>query len=242
MPSQLYDDWYAPITSEIEFLECEANTAADAFQEWQHPIQSGRGVRLNRREFIGEFSTKLESLLPLTSHEARRILFVPTASEWSAYLENGWRGNDVSTVSHLSRVMRCRAIRAVSVPHSMRKTPTGELGRYGATILEVYAADSSGCSFLNVQRSVFAANDGGRWKFGANGQPFDFEDLERYKARQIRDRFTPGMLDEYLRYFGIQFYSPDFYNVSQPGFLISKEGPCAAGLKEYSLEEARKSF
>ena len=67
-------------------------------------------------------------------------------------------------------------------------------------------------------------------------------DLERYKAQQIRDRFTPEMLDEYLRNFGIQFFSPDFYNVPQPTYLISKEGPCAAGLKEYSLEEARTSF
>jgi hypothetical protein len=203
MPNQLYDDRYAPITSEIEFLECDAKTAADAFQQWQQPIQSGRGVRLNRRELIGDFTSKLESLMPLTSHEARRFLFLPTTSKWTAYIENGWRGNDVSAVSHLSRAMRCRAIRAVSVPHTMRKTPTGELGRYGATIFEVYAADSSGCSFLNVQRSVDAANDGGRWKFGANGQPFAFEDLERYKARQIRDRFTPEMLDEYLRHFGI---------------------------------------
>jgi hypothetical protein len=124
----------------------------------------------------------------------------------------------------------------------VRKTPTGEAGRYGATILELYAADSDGCSFLNVQRSIFAANDGGRWKFGANGQPLDFEQLECYKARQIRDRFTPELLDEYLQHFGIRFFSPDFYEVPQPAYLISKEGPCAPGMKEYSLAEARSSF
>jgi hypothetical protein len=93
-----------------------------------------------------------------------------------------------------------------------------------------------------VQRSIYAANDGGRSKFGANGKPFDFEQLERYKAKQIRDRFTPEMLDEYLRHFGIRFFSPDFYNVPQPAYLIAKEGPCAVGLKEFSLEEARLHF
>jgi hypothetical protein len=93
-----------------------------------------------------------------------------------------------------------------------------------------------------VQRSIFAANDGGQWKFAANGQPFAFEDSDRYKVRRIRDRFTPDMLDEYLRNFGIQFFSPDFYNVAQPAFLISKDGPVAIGLKEYSLQEARTGF
>lgn len=242
MVNLLYDDRYAPITKEIEFIECDAKTAADAFQEWQTPIQSARGVRLNRRELAGDFPAKLECLLPLTSHEARRILFLPTRSNWTAYLDSGWRGTDASAVRFLSKTIGCRGIRAVCAPDTMRKTPTGELGRYGATILEVYAADASGCSFLNVQRSIFAANDGGRWKFGANGQPFAFEDLERYTARQIRDRFTPEMLDEYLRHFGIDFFSPDFYDVAQPAYLISKEGPCAAGMNEYSLDQARAGF
>jgi hypothetical protein len=242
MPNQLYDDRYAPITSEIEFLECDTKRAADAFQEWQLPIQTVRGVRLNRRELVGDLPAKLESLLPLTSHEARRFLFLPTQSNWTAYFENGWRGNDVSAISYLSRKMRCRAIRAVCIPHTIRKTPTGELGRYGATIFEVYAADSTGCSFLNIQRSISAANDGGRWRFDANGEPLGFEQLERYEVRQIRERFTPEILDEYLRNLGVYFFSPDFYNMAKPAFLISKEGPCAAGLKEYSLEEARLKF
>jgi hypothetical protein len=241
MRRQLLDDGYAPITSEIEFLECDAKAAADAFQEWQHPIQSGRGVSLNLREIGGDLPTKLDSLLPLNSHEARRILFLPTASNWTAYLENGWRGTDVSAVSHLSRTMRVRAIRAVCVPHTIRKAGC-EIGRSGATIFELYAADSSGCCYLNVRRSVSAAYDG-RWTFDANGDPpLEFEHLERYNARQIRDRFTPEMLDEYLRTFGIHFFSADFYDVPQPAYLISKEGPCAAGLKEYSLDQARTGF
>ncbi len=242
MPSQLYDDRYTPITSEIEFLECDAKTAADAFQEWQQPIQSARGVRLNRREVVGDLPAKIENLLPLTSHESRRFLFAPTGSKWTAYFESGWRGNDASAVSYLSRTIGCRAIRAVSIKHTMRKTPTGELGRYGATMLELYVADPSGCSFLNNRRSISAANDGGRWRFDAVGEPLEFEQLERYKARRIRDRFTPEMLDEYLRHFGIQYFSPDFYNVAQVAILISKEGPVAVGLREYSLEEARSSF
>src|ERR1700677_4179807 len=107
MTNQVLGDRYAPITSEMGFLECDAKTAAGAFQEWQDPIQSGRGVRLNQRELIGDLPTRIEKLLPLTSVEARRFLFSPTRSHsWAAYLDNGWRGTDVfSTVSYLSRTI-----------------------------------------------------------------------------------------------------------------------------------------
>jgi hypothetical protein len=243
MPSQLLHDRYAPITSEIGFLECAVKTAADAFQEWQHPIQSGRGVRLNRREIVGDLPTKLAGLLPLTGHEARRFLFSPTRSGWTAYFDSGWRGTDVfSTVSHLCTTIGCRGVRAVSVPHTIRKAGGREVGRSGSTIFELYLPDTASCSFLNIRRSVSAAYDG-RWTFDANGEPpLEFEQLERYNARQIRDRFTPEMLDAYLGSFGIHFFSTDFYEVPQPAYLLSKEGPCAAGLKEYSLDQARTGF
>ena len=242
-PNQLFDDRYAPITSEIGFLKCEAQTASDAFQEWHRPIQSGRGVRLVRQEVVGDFQTKIASLLPLTSVEARRYLFSPTKSDWTVYLDNGWRGTDVyAVVSYLSTTIRCEGIRAVCVPDTRRKGPTGMLGRYGATMLEVYAADSSGCSFLNTRRSISASNDGGRWRFDAAGEQLDFEQTERYDARKIRDRFTPAMLQEYVGAFGIQLFSPEFYNVAEAGYLISKEGPTARDLEQYSLDEARATF
>lgn len=243
MASQLLDDRYAPITSEVGFLECDANTAADAFHEWQTPIQAGRGVRLGRREVVGDFPTKIESLLPLTSVERRRFLFSPTASSWTAYFDNGWRGTDVfSTVSYLCTTIGCRGIRGVSIPHGIRRSAGREVGRSGATMLALYLPDSTSCSFLNIRRSISAAYDG-RWTFDANGEPpLEFEQLERYKARQIRDRFTQEMLNEYLQHFGIHFVLPDFYEVPQPAYVISKEGPCATGMKEYFLDEARASF
>ncbi len=107
----------------------------------------------------------------------------------------------------------------------------------------LYAPDSSSCSFLNIRRSISASYEG-PWSFDANGEPpLEFEDLERYKAKKIRDRFTPEMLDEYLHHFGIHFFSPDFYEVPEPSYLIYQEGgPCVADMKDYTLEEARVGF
>lgn len=243
MLKQLFDDSYSPITSEIGFLECDAKTASDAFMEWQNTIQSERGVYLSRRELSGDFQTKLEALLPLTSVEARRFLFLPTRGNWTAYFDSGWRGTDVfSAVSTLCERISCRGIRAVCTPHTIRKESGVECGKYGATMLEVYSADSSGCSFLNILRSISAANDGGRWGFDANGEILPFEQVERYTAKKVRDRFTPEMLDQYLAALGIHFFSPDFYNADQIAYLVSKDGPCAPEMKEYSLSAAREGY
>lgn len=240
MTIQLLDGRYAPITSEIGFLECDARTAAEAFLDWHGPIQKSRGVRLDRREISGDLPSRIQSLLPLTSVEARRFLFLPTIGAWAAYLDNGWRGPDVfSAVSYLCQKIGCRGVRATSVPHTRRRTPSGQKGRDGATILEMYEATTIGCSFLNIRRSISAANDGGKWRFDLGGEPLPFEQPERYQARQIRDRFTPELLEEYLMALGINLFQEQFYTTAEVAHLISKVGPCANGLEEFSLQQVQ---
>jgi hypothetical protein len=243
MVAQLLDDRFAPITSEIGFLESTAEAAKEAFVAWQRPIHANRGVRIECREIHGDFVSKISALLPLTNIERRRTLFLPTRGKWTAYFDNGWRGADsFSAVSYLCQKLGCYGLRAVSTPDTFRRTGAGIGGRYGSTIFELYAPTAEGCSFLNTRRSIFAANDGGRWKFGGNGEPLEFEETKQYTAQRIQDRFTPEMLDRYLKRLGIQYFAPEFYDMPQPAWLVSKEGPCAAGLKEYTLEEARSHF
>jgi hypothetical protein len=238
MSTMLLEDRYAPTTWVFGFLRCDAGRAADAFEQWYGPIQASRGVRLRRREVSGDLATRIESLLPLTSVEMRRYLFLPTKGSWTAFLDNGWRGTDAfSVVSELALRIGCEGIRAVDAPHTIRKSPTGEAGRSGATILEVYAADTASCSFLNIRRSVSVAYEG-RCSFHAGGEPLEFEQPERYQARRVRDRFTPEVLHEYLGALGIRL-CPDFFEVAAGAILISKEGPCAPDMEEYTFAEAQ---
>lgn len=238
----LLNNQYAPITSEIEFIECDMKTAIAAYLHWQEPIQATLGVRLKEREVAGDFPSKLESLLPLSSVLNQRVLFAPTTSRWTAYFGNGWRGNDPSAISYLCQEIGCRAIRALHVPHTLRKTPIGERGRYGATIFEVYSDRPCNDSALNIMRSIYAVNDGGSWKFGAHGKQFDFEDVSCYNATRKRDRFTPAMLDNYLQKFDIDFFSSAFYESESPACLISKDRPPPVGMREYTLQEARANY
>ena len=95
-------------------------------------------------------------------------------------------------------------------------------------------------------RYVSASNDGGRWVFHIGGEPQTFENLAAYEAKKVRARFTPEMLDEYLRALGIRASSESFYTVSSstPAYLVENTGPPALGdqYREYSLEDVRAEF
>lgn len=241
MSKFLLDERFAPTMSEMGFLEFDATKVRDAYVDWQSRIHPDRAVRA--REVAGTLPDRLESLLPLTSTEIRRTLLLPTRSRWTAYLENGWRGTDASPdVSYLCTVLGCRGLRAVSVDNTSTSERIGTRGRYGATILDTYTAKPEGPTVSNTGRSIYAANDGGRWVFGADGTPFPFEDLRAYEARRIRDRFTHEMLDRYLRELGIRMFDADFFETDEPAYLVEKHGPTYPGMREYTLDEARADW
>lgn len=239
----LLDDRLAPITSEIGFLKVDCSVAAQAFIEWQAPIQRTRGVSVGKRLISGGLNEVLQTLLPLTSVERRRYLFVPTAGPWVAYFDNGHQGTDaMSTISYLARQIGCDGLRAVAVPDTIQDDSSRAKGRYGATILELYGPQDT--DFLNYVRSVAVVNDGGAWTFTQSGGPLPFEDVGRYKIREIKRRFTFDVLHDYLKQLGLSpfdegFYLPDFNNQA---VLFDKTGPTAFGLKEYTLSEARAGY
>ena len=123
----LLNDCLAPITSEIGLIETDHHSAAREFLEWQRTIHEGRGLSLVNRSVSGTVEEVLLTLLPLTSIEARRYLFVPTASPWTAYFDNGWRGTDaVSAMSYLAGRISCRGLRVVAIPDAV--SGTGNIG------------------------------------------------------------------------------------------------------------------
>jgi hypothetical protein len=109
--------------------------------------------------------------------------------DWTLVLNNGPRGTDVGVLpSYAARELACRAIRAVRVDDD-------EPG-YPARILEVFGP--RGKPPLALERSIAAANDGGRWKFETAGRAFEFEDEAAYGRRSKSSRFTGDMLHDYL--------------------------------------------
>ncbi len=237
-----FDDRFAPITSEIGFVEAPAEKVVDWFTRWDRSIQEARGVSVTSRAATGNFATLLQTLLPLTSVLPRRFLFVPTTGAWTAYFDNGHQGTDAATLSHVALQLGCRAVRAAAIPDSLGSvTDRSKKGRYGATILEVYGPEEM--KFLNYVRTIAAANDGGRWVFEQSGEPFAFEDTKQYRTRVIKDRFPPSLLEKYLRELGISAFDEEFYAPLSTAFLVERTGgPAVPAMRDYSLAEAREGF
>jgi hypothetical protein len=236
MKGLLLDDRWAPVTSEMGFLETDAEHAARAFAAWQGGLLAPRGITVEVRPAPGPLEQALSALLPLTGGEKRRHLFMPTRGCWTAYVDNGWTGTDAaSAMGYMARTVGCRGLRVVAVPNTYRK---GE-GRYGAVMLEVYGPHQT--AWLNHLRAVSASNDGGRWVFDQFGEPFPFEKLEQYQARRVKDRFTFDMLKEYLHHLGLSPFEEDFYLPrGAHAWLVEKTGPVVPAHKEYTLAQARE--
>jgi hypothetical protein len=238
MNGLLLEERWAPVSSDMGFLEWEAERAARAFAAWQAELAAPRGVTVEARPVVGTLQQVFSALLPLSHGEKRRYLFIPTRSAWTAYVDNGWRGTDVGgAMRYMARTLSCRGLRVGAVPHTLRK----DKGRYGILVLEVYGPQQG--DWLNYLRHIYVSNDGGRWVFGQSGEPFPFEKLEQYQARRVRDRFTFDMLKDYLRHLGLLPFEEDFYlPEGAPAWLVEKTGPVFPSYKEYTLAQAREHF
>jgi hypothetical protein len=234
----LLEDRWAPVTSDMGFLQWDAERAARAFAAWQRGLLEPDGVTVEARPVKGSLEQVLSALLPLTDSERQRHLFIPTRSAWTAYVDNAYRGTDaVSAMSYMAEALGCRGIRLGAVPHTLHK----DKGRYGIVALEVYGPQRT--QWLNYVRTLYAMNDGGRWVFGQSGEPFAFEKQEQYQSRRVKDRFTLDMLKEYLRHLGLSPFTEDFYlPEGAPAWLVEKEGPLVRARREYTLAQAREDF
>lgn len=236
----LFDGRLAPITSTIGFLEFPAEQASACFLDWMRPIHEPLGRRLGESRVGGGLEQVLLRLLPLVSVLRTRWLFLPTASPWCAFFDNGHQGTDAfSVMSYLAGRLGCRGMRVTAVPDTIEGEHKGARGEYGAVVLEVYGPERT--HFLNYQRSICALHDGDRWDFSAEGTPFPFEETERYGARRVRDRFTFDMLERYLRELGLSPFEEHFY-LPGPGaeaVLIERTGVQPAGMRTFGLEELR---
>ncbi|WP_309891522.1 hypothetical protein [Archangium sp.] len=238
MKGLLLEDRWAPVTSNMGFLEMDAERAARAFSSWQQGLLAPQGVTVEASPVMGPLEHVLSSLLPLTGGERRRHLFIPTRSPWTAYVDNGWQGTDAANaMAYMARTLGCRGMRVGVVTHTLRE----DRGRYGLVVLEVYGPRQT--DWLNYLRTLHVAHDGGRWVFGQSGEPFPFERLEQYQARRVRDRFTFDMLEEYLHHLGLSPFEEDFYlPQGSSAWRVEMTGAVVPSYREYTLAQARERF
>jgi hypothetical protein len=224
----LLGERYAPLTDEIGFANASMPATVEAFCAWQRPIQAARGVQVTCRTVSGSLDALLQHLLPLTNVEERRFLVLPTRAPWTAFFGNAYRGADVASMMRiLAEDLQCQTVRLAAT--------SGTRG-YGALILEVWTPDPQGGR--PNSRSIALADDGGKIRFEAFGEPLEFEEPRLYGRSAVRSRFSFEALRRYLGELGIGAFDESFYAPDGSGCLVEKQGPTAPGLAEFGLADA----
>ena len=199
---------------------------SQGFLDWQMTFLPEYGMRLTEEPIAGTISDALCKLLPRTAPIVTRYLFWPLNEEWTLYFDNGRLGTDASPPSVLASRLHTDGIRISLTDHAVDRSSKQVL-QYGATIFEYFEN-------ATARRSVFVANDGGKWVFSQEGTAFPFEDESSYRARLVRDRFPKTLLLQYLQKLGVSLDGTETSTLEPgPGRLIVKAGQMPRDLKEF---------
>lgn len=214
----LLDGRMAPLTYSWGFLETDLEILKASLKRWSRiSYRPSLPCAIREIPVPADLAESLRLLEPLTPTGARE-LWLETASGWIGGFDNGLRGDP--PIEYLSKTVGCRGIKVSSCPNAY-DAETNK-GTYGGVAFSVYSPAARPGQIHNCERSVHAVNDAGRWRFEAFGDVQPYEEIEQYKARRVRDRFTPEMLERYCAAIGIRLFDPDFY--CGPRALIVKAG------------------
>lgn len=230
----LLDCKYAPLTFSWGFIEAPIEKIMDVWVPWSKVNFKNVETFVLRESF----PLILKHLEPLTIPRHLELLVI-TNSSWVAYFDNGANGGDPeSIIGYLCQVLRCRGVAVTSIPNTKKGSGRTATGTYGAVQFILFAPEER--EFLNYERTILAANDGGKWVFRATGTELNFERTEQYRMRKIQDRFTSEMLEEYCLSLGIDLFNSDFYGPG--GFLLKINNPLPPNHPNLSLIEAQRKL
>jgi hypothetical protein len=222
----------APLTFAWGFLETSLDAVTRAYVRWQRIIL--HSVKVGTIDM--PLADALQQLEPLDLG-SQRVLFLSTKGRWTACFDNGARGgNPSSFVGELAQRLKVRGVACTCIPNTLTRRETGNRGTWGRVNFTLFAPEKR--DFLNIERSVSVANDVRGWQFHSIGQVQEFEQVDRYAASRIADRFSAEMLEDYCRALGIDLFEEGFYGGT--GVVTHARPWFLPKLATISLIEARR--
>jgi hypothetical protein len=223
---------FAPVSWAVGFLRAPLDLAAHGLLAWRREIYgSAESISLS-----GGLEDNVFSLEPLTGGVRPRELVVSTANpEWTALFDCGVQGGDpTTTIGYLARTLKVQGVVVVAI----RDVPAtaGHPQQFGARQLEMFAPIAT--EFLNYVRIISVVQDGGRWRFDADGTVQDFEDVEAYGRRRIAERFTDTMLADYAAALGLRPFDNEFF--PGPSVLVRNPAVPPPGAHVLTLRDAQR--
>jgi hypothetical protein len=215
----LFNHKLSPITQSMAFLRGDLNKIVHEFIAWQTELVAANNNVLVKKKLSSDLFSMFMALCPLTSGECRRYLFVPTKGEWVLFLDNGHLGTDRSAPYVLGELLSVDLVYATHEPISE------------TTMFEYCGVRDGG---FDTIRAISVSKEG-KWGFEQYGNPLPFEQLGRYKERQIKKRFDLPLLAGYLKHLGIEAFDEKFYQTN--AVLVEKSGPLYEQTREFSIEQ-----
>lgn len=212
--------------SSFGLVKAPGNIVVENFLNWQKEVLRQYGFELRLEVRHDDLGGALQALLPRTAPVTTKYLFWPLNEHWTMYFDNGVNGTNAGPPKVLSSRLGVDAMRVV-MADDILDASNGQTMQYHASILEYYRQGVE-------KRHIFAANDGGKWKFGQAGEPFPFEDMAAYKLKSIKQRFTNAMLRGYLNQLGADIINGSLA-VAEPGYgyLLTKHGKMPPTYQEF---------
>jgi hypothetical protein len=153
----------------------------------------------------------------------------------SAAKAAAYHNQDDPSGSIVSLRQFCQPVVLHCAPDRSWITDQHAIRTYGIVSFRMFVSHQT--AWLNQQRAIVAMNDGGTWRFSADGAEQPFEEPQKYGARRSADRFTDEMLERYCKALGIGFFDESFYG--KEAALIDTIQELAPGSPVMSLEQAR---
>ncbi len=204
MRSDFWSD-FAPYSYSIGFIDAKFESIVDEYCRWTsqaYPSASFEGK-------TNSISDALEALAPTGTPPTKELL-ITTNSVWTGFFDNSKYGTDAfSSVVYLSELLRCRGVIVKLAPYALKSDNNIPLGMYGAVQFEFFSPQSD--KFLHRMRAISLINDGGEWRFDTECDPLPFEEIGRYRAPKLIDRFDRGLLEAYCQELGIIPFDIEFY-------------------------------
>lgn len=221
-----YNGELAPMLQDIGFIKAPIGKVVETYSGWIDKLEQGN---FKVKELEGNLKEIVLQLQPLSNW--RKRIFIPTKSEWVAYTDSELRP-EIGKVKIVGKRLNCETLQ-VSAFFNSRGTKN--VNGWGGGDFAYHIGNE-------LQRYVYMMWDD-KWVFGTGGNPLPFEETETYNQKLVRNRFTPEMLDRYLKNFGIDFFNEDFYMPQESkAYLFELKRDLYPNEKEMTLEQVRQLY
>lgn len=221
----LYNGQYAPIFERVGAIKAPIEDVVKAFVDWAEPQVIKKGNNLSIKRIKGCLEDAFIDLQPMFYPE--KHVFIPAQNGFTFFTDN-------RPTAESGRIRILSEALKLPLYHiwANYKIEGKQINGWGGGMFDY----SMG---FKIIRSVSLLKDL-KWDFHQMGEPFPFEELERYNEKLARNRFTPDMLERYCQQVGIDFFNEDFYMPSgSEAIIIETVRPPFPNEKSLTLEEVR---